>query len=244
MASPLRPWSSVPRTLRWLLAATLLLQLGWRLQQQAAPAQARPLPPPPPVAVAQVSSLGEPLAMSKALLLYLQSFEDQPGVSLPWRVLDYAHLAGWLGTAQALDPRSRYALVAASEVYAGVADPARARRMLDFVAASFAADPARRWPAMAQAVLVAKHRLHDLPLALAYARQLRALTAGTPVPPWVREMEAFILQDMDQLDSARVVIGGLLASGQITDPHELAFLARRLDALAAEIAAKKAKLAH
>jgi hypothetical protein len=189
--------------------------------------------------VARLASLGEPLAMSKAMLLYLQSFEDQPGVSLPWRALDYERLAGWLDTAQTLDPRSQYALVAASEVYAGVADPQRARRMLAFVAASFAADPQRRWPAMAQAVLVARHQLHDLPLALGYARELRRLATGPHVPPWVREMEAFILEDMDQLDSARLVIGGLIASGQISDPHELAFLARRLE----ELAAKKAKTA-
>ena len=90
---------------------------------------------------------------------------------------------------------------------------------------------------MAQAVLVAKHQLHDLPLALGYARELRQLATGPQVPPWVREMEAFILEDMDQLDSARLVIGGLIASGQISDPHELAFLARRLD----ELSAKKAK---
>ena len=121
-------------------------------------------------------------------------------------------------------------------------DPQRARRMLACVAASFAADPDRRWPAMAQAALVAKHQLHDLPLALSYARQLRQLATGPQVPSWVREMEAFILQDMDQLDSARLVIGGLIASGQISDPHELAFLARRLDELAKQIAAKKAKM--
>ncbi|MGK5037713.1 hypothetical protein [Janthinobacterium sp. LB3P118] len=241
MASSQRPWSSVPRPLCWLLAACLLLQLGWRLAQQHAPAQAQLLPAPPPAAVARLASLGEPLAMSKAMLLYLQSFEDQPGVSLPWRELDYGRLAGWLDTAQTLDPRSQYALVAASVVYAGVSDAQRARRMLAFVAASFAADPNRRWPAMAQATLVAKHQLHDLPLALSYARDLRQLATGRQVPPWVREMEAFILQDMDQLDSARLVIGGLIASGQITDPHELAFLARRLDELAAQIAAKKAR---
>ena len=243
MRAALRPWSTVPRALCWLLAASLLLQLGWRLAQQQDPARARPLPAPPPAAVARLASLGEPLAMSKAMLLYLQSFEDQPGVSLPWRELDYDRLAGWLDTAQALDPRSRYALVAASEVYAGVADPVRARRMLDFIAASFAADPARRWPAMAQAVLLAKHQLHDLPLALGYARALRRRAAGPQVPPWAREMEAFIREDMDQLDSARLVIGGLIQSGQISDPHELAFLAGRLDELASQIAAKKAKAA-
>ncbi|MGK5019640.1 hypothetical protein [Janthinobacterium lividum] len=239
MAGAPRPWSSVPRPLCWLLAACLLLQLGWRLSQQYAPAQAQPLPAAPPAAVARLASLGEPLAMSKAMLLYLQSFEDQPGLSLPWRQLDYDRLAAWLETAQTLDPRSQSALLAASVVYAGVADPQRARRMLAFVADSFATDPQHRWPAMAQAVLVAKHQLHDLPLALVYARALRQLAAGPQVPSWVREMEAFILEDMDQLDSARLLIGGLIASGQISDPHELAFLARRLD----ELSKRKAKAA-
>ena len=237
MAAIQRPWSSVPRPLCWLMAACLLLQLGWRLAQQYSPAQARPLPAAPPASMARLASLGEPLAMSKAKLLYLQSVEDQPGVSLPWRELDYDRLAGWLETAQTLDPRSRYALVAASEVYAAVPDPQRARRMLDFIARSFAGDPARRWPAMAQATLLARHQLHDLPLALGYARQLRRLATGPQVPPWVREMEAFLLEDMDQLDSARLVIGGLIAGGQISDPHELAFLARKLD----ELAKKKAR---
>lgn len=232
-----RPLSSVPRPLWLALALALLLQLSWQLVQREAVARVQQLPAPPPAAVARLASLGEPLAMSKAMLLYLQSFDDQAGASLPWRKLDYEHLAAWLDTAQTLDPRSRYALVAASEIYAGVADPVRARRMLAFVSASFAQDPLHRWPAMAQAALVAKHQLHDLPLALALARQLRVRTTGADVPPWVRQMEAFILEDMDQLGSAQLLIGGLIAGGQITDPHELAFMARRLE----EIAAKKAK---
>ena len=228
-----RPLSSVPRPLWLVLALAVLLQLGWQLAQRHAAPPARPLPPAPSPALARLASLGEPLAMSKAMLLYLQSFEDQDGVSLPWRQLDYERLAGWLETAQTLDPRSRYALVAAGEVYAGVADPARARRMLAFVSASFAQDPARRWPAMAQAALLAKHQLHDLPLALTLARQLRLKTLGVDVPAWVRQMEAFILEDMDQLDSAKLLVGGLIASGQITDPHELAFMARRLEEISA-----------
>ena len=228
-----KPLSAVPRPLWLALVLALLLQLGWQLAQRQAPPQARPLPPPLPAAIARLASLGEPQAMSKAMLLYLQSFEDQAGVGLPWRALDYDNLALWLDTAQLLDPRSRYALVAASEVYAGAADPVRARRMLRFVSTSFAADPARRWPAMAQAALVAKHQLHDLPLALQLARQLRLQATGKDVPAWVRQMEAFVLEDMDQFESAQIVLGGLIASGQISDPHELAFMSRRLEELAA-----------
>ena len=199
MAAAQRPWTSVPRPLCWLLAACLLLQLGWRLAQQHTPAQARPLPAAPPASVARLVSLGEPLAMSKAMLLYLQSFEDQPGVILPWRELDYDRLAGWLETAQTLDPRSRYALVPPAKC-TDVADPQRARRMLAFVAASFAADP-RSAARHGAGGAGAKHQLHDLPLALSYARALRQLTTGSHVPPWVREMEAFLLEDMDQLDA-------------------------------------------
>ncbi|MBB5609562.1 MULTISPECIES: hypothetical protein [unclassified Janthinobacterium] len=235
MANKLRPVSSVPHFAWLLLACALLLQLAWRWSQNNEAVRAQPLPAPPPLAAARLASLGDPLAMARGWLLYLQAFEDQPGVSLPWRSLDYDHLAGWLENGLALDPRSQYALVAASEVYAGVSDPLRTRRMLDFVARSFNDDPARRWPAMTQAALVAKHQLHDLPLALAYARQLRLQTAGLQVPAWVREMEAFILEDMDQLESAQIVLGGLIQDGQITDPHELAFLARRLDTLARKL---------
>ena len=41
--------------------------------------------------------------------------------------------------------------------------PARMRQALDFIFDAFAADPNRRWPALAHAALLAKHRLHDLP---------------------------------------------------------------------------------
>ena len=37
-------------------------------------------------------------------------------------------------------------------------------------------------------------------------------------------MEIFIREDMNELDTARLMIGGLLASGRITDPSELKFL--------------------
>ena len=147
MRAALRPWSTVPRALCWLLAASLLLQLGWRLAQQQDPARARPLPAPPPAAVARLASLGEPLAMSKAMLLYLQSFEDQPGVSLPWRELDYDRLAGWLDTAQALDPRSRYALVAASSQHRARGTVDQGRRAARIRYSCGKSRTARNWPA-------------------------------------------------------------------------------------------------
>ena len=41
-------------------------------------------------------------------------------------------------------------------------------------------------------------------------------------------MEIFILEDMNELEAAKVMLGGLLATGQIRDPDELRFLQGRL----------------
>lgn len=230
-----RPLSSVPRPVLGLLAAALALQLGWSLAHPPAAPRAVALPSPPPLELLQLSSLGEPTALAKLSMLYLQSYDDQDGLSLSLRSseLDYNHVEQWLARVLALDPRGQYPLLAASEVYGAVSDEQRVRLMLDFVYQAFDADPDRRWPWLAHAALVAKHRLHDLPLARRYAQALRLRARGPDVPAWARELEAFILEDMNELDSAKVLIGGLLASGQITDPHELQFLSARLEQIAA-----------
>lgn len=226
-----RPLSATPRPVLLMLAAALAAQLLWSASRPPPQARLRPLPPPPTLAALQLASLGESIAMSRGMMLYLQSYDDQPGASVPWRQLDYGALAGWLRRALELDPRSQYPLLAASQVYSAVNDPVRTRQMLALVSAEFSKDPNRRWPWLAHAALVARHRLHDLPLARSYARAIREQATGPDVPAWARQLEAIILQDMNELDAARLIIGGLLQSGQITDPQELRFLSRRLQDL-------------
>jgi len=229
----IKPLSSVPPGVRWALALTLALQLLWHHGRPPPQARAQALPPVPALATLRLLSLGEPLALSKAMMLSLQSHDDQAGLSLSWQQLDYGRLEDWLEAVLALDPRAQYPLLAASTLYGASGDPVKVRRMLEFAARHFADDPERRWPWLAHAALVAKHRLHDMPLALRYAQAIRRQTSNAKVPAWARELEAFILEDMNELDGAKTLIGGLLHSGQITDPHELAFLAARLDDIAA-----------
>ena len=100
--------------------------------------------------------------------------------------------------------------------------------MLDFVYRAYLQDPNRRWPWLAHATFLAKHRLKDMDLALKYAGALRQYTTAKNLPAWVTTMEAFIREDMNELETARIMIGGLLASGRITDRSELDFLDRRL----------------
>jgi len=51
-------------------------------------------------------------------------------------------------------------------------------------------------------------------------------------------MEIFILEDMNELETARLIIGGYLQSGTIKDPAELRFLDERLKQLEARTAGK------
>ena len=100
--------------------------------------------------------------------------------------------------------------------------------MLEFVYRQFLLDPNRRWPWLAHAALVAKHQLKDLQLARKYAHAVDQLTTATNVPLWAKQMEIFILEDMNEFQAARIMLGGLLESGRITDPVERRFLENRL----------------
>ena len=44
-------------------------------------------------------------------------------------------------------------------------------------------------------------------------------------------MRIFILADLGEREAATVLLGGLLASGEVTDPKEIHFLTQRLEEL-------------
>ncbi len=226
-----RPTATVPRHIIALTCAALLLQivLHFFLPRPAAHAQALPIAPS--AHALHVASLGEPIALAKMLMLSLQAFDNQPGVSLPFRELDYARVRDWLARVLALDPDGQYPLLFASHLYGEVSQPEKQRLMLDFVYQQFLSDPNRRWPWLAHCVIIAKHQLNDLPLATQYAAALRRYATGSKVPSWAQQMEIFLRADMNETQTARVMLGALIDSGQIRDANELRFLTQQLRAL-------------
>lgn len=226
-----RPVADVPRWVLGLLATCLVIQIGWKSQIQPGIPAAEDLPAPPSSQVLRVVALGEPATLARIAMLYLQAFDYHGTNALPYRKLDYSRLIGWLRSIQELDMRSEYPLFSAARVYAEVPDPRRQRMMLEYVYSQFLQDPNRRWPWAAHAALVAKHQLKDLPLALKYARGIDSLTTAREVPLWARQMGVFILEDMNEFEAARIMLGGLLETGQIKDAGELRFLEGRLKAL-------------
>jgi hypothetical protein len=215
--------AAVPAWVLALLGASLAAQVAWQATRSDAGVDERELPPPPSAPALRLAAFAEAEAAARLSMLYVQSFDVQS--------VDYARLLGWLGALLELDPRSHYPLFAAARVYAETADARRTRLALEFVYREFLDDPNRRWPWLAHAALLAKHRLKDLPLARRYAHALEQNVTARNVPLWARQMEIFILEDMNELEAARIMIGSLLQSGQLTDPAELRFLKERLEAL-------------
>lgn len=226
-----RPIAHVPRVVRIVLVMALCTHIIWQAGTLKPGALAASLTSPPPLPWLRIANLGEPIALSQWLVLYLQAFDNQPGLSIPYADLDYEAVQHWLDAALSLDPHGQYPLLMATHLYAQVPDEGRKRRMLAFVHSQFPLDPDRRWRWLALAAITAKHQLRDLPLALTYSESITRLApaAGS----WARQMRIFILADMGEHEAAAVLLGGLLASGEVTDAAETRFLMSRLNSLKA-----------
>lgn len=226
---PQRGFSAVPRWVLGVLLAALVAHGTLRQLEPRAQAVAQALPAPPPAAALRALSLGEPQVLSQAMTLYLQAFDNQPGISIPFASLDYARVGAWLKTSLTLDPLAHYPLMMASQLYGQVNDTQRQRSMCEFVHREFLQRPDVRWRWLAHCAIMARHRLNDMPLALRYAEDI-AQHAGK-ASGWARQMRIFLLEDMGEIERATVLLGGLLAGSEVTDAKELNFLTQRLETL-------------
>ncbi len=226
-----RPVSDVPKSVKWLLVLSFVLQLIWHGFQQPVVAKAKDLAPPLSTRSYVMSSLGEPIAAAKYLNLWLQAFDNQPGASLSFHQLDYPRLTQWLDTILELDPDGHYPMLVASRVYGSVKNPEKQRIMTDYVFSKFIEEPNKYWRWLAHAVITAKHEIKDLDLALKYADALAEKATGENVPYWAKDMKIIVLEDMGQLQAAKILVGALIDSGEITDPYELNFLTHKIATL-------------
>ncbi len=226
-----RPVKDVPRPVIAILLLALFLQLGWHGSQDPLIAKAEDLAPPLSTRTYVLSSLGEPIAASKFLNLWLQAFDNQPGASISFHQLNYPRLTQWLDTSLELDPRGHYPMLVAARVYGSIKDPEKQRIMLDYIFYKFNEEPNKYWRWLAHAVITAKHELKDFELALKYANAIAEKATGDNVPYWAKDMKIIVLEDMGEVEAARILVGALIDSKEITDPYELNFLTHKISVL-------------
>jgi hypothetical protein len=224
-----RGLACVPRPVFALMTLALAAQITFSVLQPRPQARAEQLTSPPAEPVLRAMSLGDPIPLAQLMALYLQAFDNQPGISIPFQDLDYSKVEVWLQRILELDPRGQYPLMMASQLYAQVPDEGKQRLMLEFVYREFLADPDRRWPWLAHAAIMAKHRVKDLPLALRYAQALATYATGAAVPHWAQQMHIFLHDDIGEYETAGNLLRSLIDSGIVKDPHEMHLLIERLN---------------
>ncbi len=224
-----RSVKQVPLLILCMAVFFMLLQLELSIKQKENNKYSfQQLTKPQNVDFYRMISLGSNRLMSYLLAIGLQLHDNQKGKHVSYSRLDYDFLSQWLRTVYLLNPDSEYPAFLASRVYSQVKEKNKVRLMIQQIELMFESNPQKFWRRMTEACLLAKHQLKDLDLALNLAKQISSLPQSIKMPFWARDMKLILLDELDQNESAALLIVSLLQSGQIIDTDEKRFLEFRL----------------
>lgn len=226
-----RSIKNIPKWLIAFLVLALVTQIAYKYLSHQSNFKFKQLSSPLPSKIYSLLSFGEDRAISKALLVQLQSFDSQDGKKIKYSNINYDNIIKWLDVYSELDPKSEYHLLLASQIYSMAPERKKKLQMLNYVYRKFHDNPNQYWKWLSQSALIAKHRLNDTELALKFAKAIRVHATGENVPPWARQMEVFLLENLGEYRSAEIVLGGLIESGVIKDEKEKIFLLQKLSEL-------------
>ena len=224
-----RPMLLLPRPLLFGFLAFFAIQVIFhhvdRIQFEA---NYRPLATPMSAAAYRGAAMGSEQLLGYLLAIRLQLHENQAGQHFRYSLIDYDLLVDWLDQISDIYPDTEYPMLLASRIYAQTGDHERLRKILGFIERRFDDNPQLHWRRMAEASLIAKHKLEDLELALRMAEKIAAQPTEVEMPHWARDIQFLLLADLNELESAIAIIQALLQSGSITDPDEMRFLEEKL----------------
>lgn len=226
-----QPLRLVPKWLWLALTLSFSAQLGFHawLPPPKVDERGLQLQTPSDEVLLRALAFGDPAPLSRVLMLNLQAFDNQQGVSILYTDLDYTMLGLWLDRIVALDEKSEYPHFTAAKIYTGVQDESRQRQMVEWVRKQFRASPDTRWEWMAHVTNFIRYRLEDQELSLEMAHELRDLTTPGKTPGWARQTAVFFLESENEYQASANLLANLLAEGEVTDPAEFSFLLDRLE---------------
>jgi hypothetical protein len=224
-----RPVLSLPRPLLWAFVLLLGVQLlHHHFDRDRLQTEYRALNQPFSAATYRGLAMGSEQLLGYLLALRLQLHDNQVGRHFRYSLIDYELLVDWLDRITEVSAGTEYPMLLASRVYASTGDRERLRLILEFIQRRFDDDPQLHWRRLAEASVIAKHRLGDIDLALAMARKLARQPASVEMPRWARDFEFLLLADLNELESAIAIVQALLQTEAVNDPDERRFLQGKL----------------
>ena len=173
-------------------------------------------------------AMGSEQLLGYLLALRLQLHDNQAGQHFRYSLIDYDVLIDWLELISAMSPHNEYSMLLASRIYSQTGDPDRLRQILAFIERRFDENPQLHWRRMAEASVLAKHKLHDLERALQMAEKIARQPASVQMPQWARDFRFLLLAELNEFESAIAIIQALLQSKAVSDPDEKRFLEEKL----------------
>ncbi len=224
-----RPLLQVPRPLTLGFVALFAIQLGYHhVKDRELAATYRQLSQPLAAATYRAAAMGSEQLLGHLLAIRLQLHDNQAGQHFRYSLMDYERLIGWLEQISDTAPGTEYPLLLASRVYSQTGSEQRLRTIIAFIERRFADNPQRHWRRLAEASLLARHRLGDLELALRLAERLAQQPESVVMPRWARDFEFLLLAELNEFEAAIVIIQALLESDSIRDVDEQRFLREKL----------------
>ena len=224
-----RPLLSLPWPLLAAFVVLLVLQsIHHHRERELNEARYRGLSEPFAATVYRGLAMGSEQLLGYLLAIRLQLHDNQAGQHFSYRLIDYDRLVDWLDRVTDVSAGTEYPMLLASRVYSTTRDPAQLRSILAFIERRFDDDPQLHWRRLAEASVIARHRLGDLEFALALARKLARQPSTVKMPHWARDFEFLLLAELNELEASIAIIEALQQSGTIHDPDEKLFLETKL----------------
>lgn len=218
-----------------LFCLFLMVQIAlWSLYTRHVKPDFTIVPDVPSELAVKAMALGDEQFYFRTLALKMQNAGDTFGRFTALKRYDYKKLYHWFSLLDTLDRKSHFIPSLAGYYYSQTQNVPDVRYIVDYLSEhAMYDDDARyhKWWWLSQAVYLANHKLKDKSWALDLAYEL-AKTPRDDIPLWAKQMPAFILEQLNEYETALAIIANIvenqenLAEGEINFMHH--FVTERL----------------
>ena len=184
--------------------------------------------PAPTVNIAKLLSLGDTQFYFRYLTFRLQTTGDSWGRFTALKDYNYKELKKWFYLLDELDSKSNFVPTIVSYYYSQTQNKKDTIYIVNYLVDHAEKDIKTKWWWLAQAVYIANHKLKDKELALKLSYKLKNIPKNIKVPLWVRQMPAFLHEQLGEYEAAKIIIVEILENIKEFTPGELNFMAHFL----------------